>query len=147
MTYSELQGSLSALSAASSRTDMLKFHRGVEKESLRISTDGHLAQTPHPQALGSALTHPLITTDFAEPLLEFITPVNNDVGALLADLDEIHRFTYAKLDEEMLWACSMPCLLEGDEHIPVARYGSSNIAQMKSIYRTGLGHRYGILGT
>ena len=32
------------------------MRRGLEKESLRIDADGHLALTPHPAALGSALT-------------------------------------------------------------------------------------------
>ena len=36
--------------------------RGIEKESLRVRPDGTLAVTPHPAALGSALTHPHITT-------------------------------------------------------------------------------------
>ena len=47
--------------------------RGIEKESLRVNKQGKLAQTPHPRALGSALTHPLITTDYSEALLELIT--------------------------------------------------------------------------
>ncbi|MDH5618546.1 MAG: glutamate--cysteine ligase, partial [Gammaproteobacteria bacterium] len=38
--------------------------KGIEKESLRISPDGFLAQTPHPKELGSALTNRYITTDF-----------------------------------------------------------------------------------
>ena len=40
--------------------------RGIEKESLRITPDGTLSQRPHPQALGSALAHSSITTDFSE---------------------------------------------------------------------------------
>ena len=39
------------------------INRGLEKESLRVLQDGHLAQTPHPVALGSTLHHPSITTD------------------------------------------------------------------------------------
>jgi glutamate--cysteine ligase len=41
------------------------IRRGIEKESLRVRPDGALATTPHPTALGSALTHPHITTDSA----------------------------------------------------------------------------------
>ena len=36
---------------------------GLEKETLRMAPDGYIAPTPHPPALGSALTHPYITTD------------------------------------------------------------------------------------
>lgn len=38
------------------------FLKGVEKEGLRVDRNGFIAQTPHPEALGSALTHPRITT-------------------------------------------------------------------------------------
>jgi glutamate--cysteine ligase len=37
----------------------------------------------------------------------------------------------------------MPCVVAGDAGIPVAQYGSSNVARMKTVYRYGLGHRYG----
>ena len=55
---------LQLLGGANSGLSLLT--RGIEKESLRISLDGRLAKTPHPQALGSALTHKNITTDFSE---------------------------------------------------------------------------------
>jgi glutamate--cysteine ligase len=44
---------------------------------------------------------------------------------------------------ELLWVGSMPCGLPPDENIPIGSYGSSNIARAKSVYRMGLGHRYG----
>lgn len=119
------------------------LRRGLEKESLRIDRDGRLAQTPHRAELGSALTHPLITTDYSEALLEFITPVSPAVEDAMAQLDAIHRFVYAALPDENLWTSSMPCVLGADADIPVARYGSSNVGRMKTIYRVGLGHRYG----
>src|SRR5690606_41213033 len=60
--------------------------RGIEKESLRADTDGRLAETPHPAGLGSALTHPHITTDFSESQLELITGVPTGIRARLAEL-------------------------------------------------------------
>lgn len=119
--------------------------RGIEKESLRVTPAGTLAQTPHPAQLGSALTHPQITTDYSEALLEFITPPSSNADQVLETLDNIHRFTYRQIGDEVLWANSMPCQLSGDSDIPVGQYGSSNIGQMKTIYRIGLGHRYGRL--
>jgi len=123
--------------------------RGIEKETLRVTSNGRLAQTPHPRSVGSALTHPSITTDFSEALMEFITPVFTDIDACLASLDQIHRFTVQQLATqaapEYLWLASMPCILPGNEGIPVAQYGSSNVARMKTTYRIGLGHRYGRL--
>jgi len=119
------------------------IRRGLEKESLRIDTNGKLAQTAHPVALGSALTHPNITTDFSEALLEFITPVDTSIESTLDTLARIHRFVYSQIGDELLWCASMPCVLRGDEQIPLARYGSSNVGHMKTLYRNGLGHRYG----
>lgn len=117
--------------------------KGVEKESLRISRDGFLAQSPHPEGLGSALTNRFITTDFSEALLEFVTPAFESTWEALRCICDIHQFTYSHLDEEMLWSASMPCRIPADRGIPLARYGESNVGRMKTIYRRGLGHRYG----
>jgi len=122
------------------------MRRGLEKESLRAQPEGKLALTPHPSALGSALTHPHITTDYSESQLELITGVHASVDACLDELREIHQFTVRSLraaGSEMLWASSMPCGLPTDETIPLGRYGSSNVGRAKSVYRMGLGHRYG----
>ena len=122
------------------------IRRGIEKESLRAQPGGTLALTPHPAALGSPLTHPHITTDFSESQLELVTGVHGNVDAALAELSQIHQVVYqelAALGDEMLWVSSMPCGLPTDETIPLGRYGSSNVGRAKSVYRMGLGHRYG----
>lgn len=116
---------------------------GIERECLRIDRDGQLALTPHPQALGSALTHAQITTDYSESLLEFITGTATDPASTLEELERIHRFTCGKLDDELLWSASMPCQLPDEETIPIARYGSSHIGRLKYVYRKGLALRYG----
>ena len=122
------------------------MRRGVEKESLRALPGGGLALTPHPAALGSPLTHPHITTDFSESQVELVTGAHKDPQAVLAELTALHQFTYRSLQalgDEMLWVSSMPCGLPTDETIPLGRYGSSNVGRAKSVYRMGLGHRYG----
>ncbi len=122
------------------------MRRGIEKESLRAKPSGALALTPHPQALGSPLTHARITTDYCESQLELITGVHGSVAGALAELTEIHQFVYRELaaaGDERLWVGSMPCGLPPDETIPIGSYGSSNIGRAKSVYRMGLGHRYG----
>jgi glutamate--cysteine ligase len=119
------------------------LRRGIEKESLRAQAGGGLALTPHPAALGSALTHPNITTDYSESQLELITGVHAGVEECLDELREVHQFTYRALGEEMMWVSSMPCGLPADETIPIGRYGSSNVGRAKSVYRMGLAHRYG----
>ena len=124
--------------------EMLRgIRRGIEKESLRVAADGMLATTPHPRALGSALTHPSITTDFCEAQPELVTGVHDSIESCLEELTDIHRFVQANIGEEILWAASMPCRLPADESIPVGQYGTSNIGRIKTIYRLGLGHRYG----
>jgi glutamate--cysteine ligase len=119
------------------------IRRGIEKESLRADAEGALAMTPHPTALGSALTHPNITTDFSESQLELITGVHAGVEACLEELQQVHQFVYRQLGDELMWVGSMPCRLPGDETIPIGRYGTSNVGRAKSVYRMGLGHRYG----
>jgi glutamate--cysteine ligase len=116
---------------------------GLEKESLRVSVEGGIALTPHPPVLGSALTHPAITTDYSEALIEFITPPLGSVIEALDYLADLQTYVYRRLQDEILWATSMPCVLAGDQNIPIARYGDSNAGRMKHVYRVGLGHRYG----
>lgn len=117
--------------------------RGIERETLRVDNNGQLKLTPHPPALGSALTNPFITTDYSESLLEFITPAENDIATALQKLDDIHRYTYTKFGDEMLWNQSMPCELPEEAHIPIAWYGTSHIGMIKHVYRRGLALRYG----
>ena len=139
---SSLQASLNALTPAR----LGGIRRGIEKESLRALPEGGLALTPHPRALGSALTHPSITTDYSESQVELITSAHARVEDCLDELTQVHQFVYRVLREqgdEMLWVSSMPCGLPTDETIPLARYGSSNVGRAKSVYRMGLGHRYG----
>lgn len=117
--------------------------RGIEKESLRVRPDGMLADTPHTSALGSALTHPHITTDFSESQLELITGVHAGIEPCLEELTEIHQVVYRHVGDEMLWCASMPCSLPADDDIPIGQYGSSNVGRAKTVYRHGLAHRYG----
>jgi glutamate--cysteine ligase len=133
---------LSALSATSGNT-LAGGLKGIEKESLRIDKDGYLSTLPHPRSLGSALTNQYITTDFSEALLEFVTPAFANTWEALHFVCDIHQFCYQRLGDELLWVASMPCRIPGDPDIPIADYGASNVGQMKTIYRRGLGYRYG----
>lgn len=128
---------------ADAAATLSQMRRGIEKESLRITPQGRLSRTRHPRELGSALTHPMITTDYSEALLELITPPSTALAEPLEQLDRIHRYVYHHIGEELLWVNSMPCIMGSDSEIPVADYGNSNTGRMKRIYRVGLGHRYG----
>lgn len=121
------------------------IQRGLERETLRVNADGTLATTGHPAALGSALTHQWITTDFAEALLEFITPVDGDIDHMLTFMRDVHRHTARNIGDERMWPLSMPCYIENGQDIELAQYGTSNIGRLKTLYRAGLKNRYGAL--
>ena len=72
-----------------------------------------------------------------------LTPAFANSWELLQYLCDIHQFVYRHLGDELLWATSMPCAVQGDASIPLAQYGRSNIGRMKTVYRHGLGVRYG----
>lgn len=127
-------------------TAALTFHRGVEREALRVDrTKGRISQKPHPKSLGSAMTHSAITTDYSEALMEFITGVHPTVEGVLKELEDIHNLVNHELykHDECLWPASMPCHLTNNDEVPIAYYGESNTGKLKRVYREGLSNRYG----
>jgi glutamate--cysteine ligase len=136
---------LALLASAEGRSALLGMQRGIERETLRIDSNNQLALDPHPVALGSALMHSRITTDYSEALLEFITPVSGDIDEMLKGLTETHAFALRHLNGQKLWPVSMPCYVGDEQKIPIAYYGTSNQGRMKSLYRKGLTYRYGAL--
>ncbi len=135
---------LTLLSQGNNHHYLREILHGLERETLRVTSDLHLSQQPHPEALGAALTHPYITTDYSEAMLEFVTPTYNNPQEALDFLAELHTSALNALpDNEMIWSASMPAILQGDSSVPVARFGTSHTGTMKHIYRQGLGHRYG----
>jgi glutamate--cysteine ligase len=141
--YRHIEQRLKRLLTANQQNLLLGGQIGLEKESLRVGQDGKIAQTKHPAVLGSALTNPYITTDYSEALIEFITPPFSDLRQSLDFLRDTQKFVYANLKDELLWATSMPCVVAGEHSIPIADYGRSNVGLMKTVYRRGLGYRYG----
>ncbi|MBA5249431.1 MAG: glutamate--cysteine ligase, partial [Gammaproteobacteria bacterium] len=93
---------------------------------------------------GCALTHPHITTDFSESLIELVTPPVHSAGEMLGFLSKTQQYLYHHLPKDQsFWPTSMPCVIRGETHIPIAQYGSSNQGRMKTVYRRGLANRYG----
>lgn len=134
---------LLSLNKSSQGSLLASINRGIEREALRVNKLGTLSTENHPHFLGSKLCHPCITTDFSEAQLELITAVSQSISETLDTLDEIHRFVYSGFNDELLWSASMPCELSANDDIPLAQYGSSNLARLKTTYRNGLGKRYG----
>lgn len=142
LTYKKF---LQLFSKAKANKLLSQSEHALERESLRVSADGKISQTPHPESLGSPMTNPYIATDFAEPQLELITPIFKTEKGAINFLDDVHSFVYQNLqNNELLWPASMPCRLpKKDSEIPLAQFGDSNEAKKRTIYRNGLGIRYG----
>ncbi|MTI15751.1 glutamate--cysteine ligase [Rhodobacteraceae bacterium RKSG542] len=129
---------------SSFQDQLSKIRVGIEKESLRVTSDNKMSMHEHPEGIGKALTHKFITTDFSEAQLEFITPATANMADSIQFLRNLHIFTARNLPRgEYFWNASMPPHLEGEESIRIAEYGNSNAARIKTLYRMGLAHRYG----
>ena len=118
---------------------------GLERECLRIDHRGNISKKPHPTKLyGSALTNPYITTDFSDAQTEIVTPPLKSERSAYNYLKNLQTFIHQRNLKELSWPYSMPCRLpQNEENIPVATYGNSNSGKRKTVYRIGLGHRYG----
>lgn len=123
--------------------DLLKGNFGLERESLRVDLDGQLAMTNHPKTLGDKLKNPYITTDFSEAQIELITPA-------LETLDEAHGFLTAlyhvaagELENERFWPQSMPCVMEKNQPVPIAKFSDTSRGRELSQYREYLIEKYG----
>ena len=117
--------------------------RGVERETLRVNTDGSLANTAHAASLGHKLTNDSITVDFSENLLELITTPMKSIDEVLSSLKELSAFTLQNISQdEIILNTSMP-LSASEYDIKEADFGSSNSGMMKQTYRKGLSTRYG----
>lgn len=116
--------------------------RGIEKEGLRYSEHNQLSEKGHPASLGSPLTHEEITTDYAETLLEIVTPAFRNSKDTLAHLCYLHRVLACDSTEYMLNG-SMPAYIADTEAVEIGHYGQSNAGRMRRLYRKGLALRYG----
>ena len=124
-----------------STAPILQATFGLERESLRINSDNRVAQTPHPESLGSRSFHPYIQTDYSEPQLELITPVAHSTKEARRFLGAITDVAVRSMNKsEYLWPLSMPPVISEDE-IQIAQLESNYEYQ----YRVGLAERYGKL--
>ncbi len=117
--------------------------RGIEKEGLRYTIAHQLSEQPHPEAYGSPLTHEEITTDYAESLLEIVTPAFRSSRDTLAHLCYLHRVLAYGNQNEYILNGSMPAYIEDTEQVAIGYYGTSNAGTMRRLYRKGLDIRYG----
>ena len=111
---------------------------GIERESLRISSGGRLAQTKHPFG-----DHRNIDRDFCENQAELIGDVFTTPEQLNAQLNALLDEVGAALEKngELLWPFSNPPKFESENEIPVADFQGSQ--RSKSLYRYYLAEKYG----
>lgn len=118
----------------------MEYLCGLEREALRLGGE-KLAKTAHPKALGDKLTHPFVTTDFAEAQVEMQTPPMKSLEEAHRFLSDVHTYCMQRMEGELFWPLSMPSVLP--EVIAVADYGPSEMGQRKTAYRHELVERYG----
>ena len=111
---------------------------GIERESLRVTSDGKLSQTKHP-----FFGDPHIDRDFCENQVEMIGDVFNDPADLIRQLGQFLDNLNEELtkNNELLWAFYNPPGFDSEDEIPVARFHGAQ--RGKSEYRHYLAEKYG----
>lgn len=113
---------------------------GLEKESLRITPDGHLSHTKHPFP-----NHKHIVRDFCENQTEINTSVLPTAEAAVQSLydwtAEIEKTLEQLPQPELLWPFSNPPYIINEADIPVAQFEGGQSS--KTTYRDYLSGRYG----
>lgn len=124
--------------------ELLQGNYGIERESLRVDSNGEIAKTNHPDVFGDKISNPYITTDFSESQVEMITPP-------LKSPEEVYRFSNALYDitsmelekDEYLWPQSMPSIVPKDDEILIAQYSDEQDGAEARKYREKLIKKYG----
>lgn len=114
---------------------------GIEKESLRIDTNGYLSHTRHPFE-----AQPNITRDFCENQIELITDVFDSAEDALLHLERLQTTVVQTLQQlatgkEFLWPFSNPPYVKGEADIPIAQFEGKY--KDKTKYRNYLAEKYG----
>ncbi len=122
------------------RAHLLEGLFGLEKESLRVTPEGHMAHTPDPF---SGNGH--IVRDFCENQTEINTPALPSPEAAVESLwnytRDIHQTLAALPERELLWPFSNPPYVHNEADIPIARFTGAEAG--RTAYREYLSDRYG----
>ena len=120
---------------------MYQGNFGLEKESLRVNSEGYLAHTKHPFP-----NQPNIDRDFCENQVELITDVHDSVDGLWNQIGALHKQVVRTLynlpgGREFLWPFSNPPYVKGEKDIPIASFDGK--LKGKERYREYLASKYG----
>lgn len=120
-------------------SDLITYYEiGMERETLRINSEGFSALTPHQFS-----DDPHMERDFCENQLEIITDVYTDVDNMLSEMKMRHRNAMERIrpQGEILWPMSNPAYVLPEEEIPIAEYFGEKA--YKTEYRNYLSKKYG----
>lgn len=123
-----------------SKHQLLDAKFGLEREGLRVTSDGVLSTKPHPSIFGDKKENPYITTDFSESQLEVITPVFDSAKDTVEFLDSLYNIAALELEDEYIWPQSMPAITPDEKEIPLAVFSNNSNDQH---YREYLAAKYG----
>ncbi|MBQ4199243.1 MAG: hypothetical protein II649_05115, partial [Kiritimatiellae bacterium] len=112
---------------------------GLEREALRVTSEGRMALTPHP----FPPDHPRIVRDFCENQTEINTRVWPTAEEAVAELKEIDAAIRAAIapQGETLWTNSNPPPIADESEVVPARFEGALAG--KSAYRDYLAAKYG----
>lgn len=123
-----------------SNKQILDVNIGLEREGLRVTSEGALSLTAHPAVFGDKKEHPYITTDFSESQIELITPVFHTTNDAVDFLDSLYNIAALELGNEFIWPQSMPAITPEVEDIPIAIFPNQEKDEQ---YREYLRNKYG----
>ncbi|MDP3071267.1 MAG: hypothetical protein Q8N18_13335 [Opitutaceae bacterium] len=124
---------------AGGETLLTAGHWGLEREVLRVETDGQPARTPHP----FSPEEKQISVDFAETQAELITQPQRDPESALAELARLHGRLQAAIGGELLWPLSLPGRWDAPERVQAASFAGRPEWEAQRIYRQNLERRHG----
>ncbi|MBS6042709.1 MAG: bifunctional glutamate--cysteine ligase GshA/glutathione synthetase GshB [Clostridium baratii] len=116
---------------------LIKSNFGLEKENLRVDSNGKLALTKHPEIFKE--DNPYIKRDFSESQVEMVTPACKSVDEVYDFMENLHNIVTTSLKDEYLWPQSNPPIIPKDDEIPVAKLHKKE----EVTYREELVKKYG----
>ena len=126
------------------KEDLINGIFGLERESLRVDSEGKLSIKEHSKGFGNKMKNPFITTDFSESQVELITPTFNSLEKLYEFQSILYDIVALEIENEYLWPQSMPCDIPEDHNIPIAKFCTCKEEGKKAKeYREKLFKKYG----
>lgn len=125
--------------------NLLHGEFGIEKESLRVTEEGVIADTDHPSMTDFHMEEQ-ISRDFAESQVEFISKVHLEIGKACEEICFLQslveeKIKYRDTGREYVWTYSNPPAFSAEKNIRIAEFQGA--VQEKSTYREYLSEKYG----